>query len=429
MSLKDCITVTKIILKMNISNISPFHIGAGNDEVIIDEESSELCIPGTTIAGAFKGYLSERVEAKLVNELFGQNNKQSKIFIYDSFAKMIDMEIRSGIGVDPQLGSVENGKLFERDYVGKADEFQIEIEINICAEDEINEYKKMLYSCIDAIKSGDITFGAYKNIGLGNFRVNSVEEVVIHMENKEQLFNYLAGDICFRDISLDIKNYDFVEGNDITFELKGYLKTPLLIKGEEAMDKNLPDGEPVRNVKGEYIIPGSSLKGVIRAQGDRILNYYNISYISEQIFGAKGEQKEKVASNLKTFDSIITEDCGSIYNRIKIDKFTAGVANGAVMNDKAILGNVTLRAKLKNANLEQKIKNIGIAVVALVFRDIALGDLSLGSGYNIGRGRINANVLTVYKGKEKIYEYDFLESVMKIDNMKLYFDSLKEGVH
>lgn len=422
-----------IILKANIKNISPFHIGSDNDEILIDEETNEVWIPGTTLAGAFRAYLSRNMDKEFVDEMFGQNSNISKVFFYDSFTKLIKMESRSGVGIDSQLGSAGNKKLFERVFVGNAGEFQLEIEIYVPNKNKLEQYKNAIYSCIAAIHKGDINLGSYKNIGSGNFKVNKVEEAIIDLGSPVNLFEYLRNKIKFNKVSLEEINKIALDSNEVTFELYGCLKTPLLIKAKEKMDSDLPDGESIQNVDNEYIIPGSSLKGVIRAQGERILNYYNMNFMMEDIFGNMANDKDiKKQSKIKTFDCVITESCESIYNRIKLDKFTSAVRNGAKMDDKPIMGDVILKSKLQIEKKDDTYNSVAIAVLSMIFRDISIGNLSLGSGYNIGRGRILGNRLVIKKGKEKIYEYDFKDKALKVDKLETYFKNfniLKKEEH
>lgn len=188
------------------------------------------------------------------------------------------------------------------------------------------------------------------------------------------------------------------------------------------MDADRPDGEHIKNINGDYIITGSSLKGVLRAQGERILGYFNKSNFSKELFGSEDKDK-KIASKLKCFDSVIANSKEGVYHRIKLDKLTGGVRKSALFDDKVVLGKVKLESKIKGN--DEEIIDIGTALIALVYRDIALGSLSLGGGNNVGRGRINGEKLKITKGKELIYSYDFKENIVEVDKMERYFKVLR----
>lgn len=425
MALKDRKFITQ--LKLEMENISPLHIGTDNGDILIDKEENTAYIPGTTLAGAFRGYLAYNGYEN-TSKLFGEGSNMSNVFIYDSFSKLRGMEIRPSVRIDKELGAAKDGGKFERNFITNDHKFTLEIEIFAVNNDEADDYKKAIYSCIAGLNNGDITLGSFKSSGAGVFKINKIEESVINLENTKEFFSYLKKENQFKTISIGVVNNKSIEVNDITFSLEGILETPLLIKGEDQMDADTVDGEQIKNKNGDYIIPGTSLKGVIRAQAERILTYHNKTEVSKYIFGSDDNNDKKIASIFKAFDSIIKDRKEGIYNRIKIDKFTGGVIKGALMNDKPVMGNVTLQGKLKYKEGSENEK-IGIALIALVFRDIALGNLSLGSGYNIGRGRIKGEKLVIQQGKDIIYEYDFDNKQLKVDNLKAYFEVLNKEVN
>lgn len=422
MALKDKKIIIK--LKLEMENISPLHIGADNGDILIDKEENAAYIPGTTLAGAFRGYLSHN-GYKNISKLFGEGSNMSNIFLYDSFSNLRGMEIRPSVRIDKELGAAKDGGKFERNFITNEHKFILEIEIFATNDYEAEDYKKAIYSCIAGLNNGNITLGSFKSSGAGVFKINRIEENITNLKNIKELFSYLKQENEFKTISIDIINKNSFTINDITFSLDGIIETPLLIKGEDEMDADTVDGSQIKNQNGEYIIPGTSLRGVIRAQAERILSYHNKDEVSKYVFGSEDHKEKKIASRFKAFDSVIKDKKEGIYNRIKIDKFTGGVIKGALMNDAPVMGNVTLEGKLKYTEGTENEK-IAVAVLGLVFRDIALGNLSLGSGYNIGRGRIKGKKLLITKGKETIYEYDFNSQELKVDNLNAYFEFLNK---
>lgn len=424
MALKNRRFIRNLVIE--IENISPLHIGAGYGEILIDKESNKAYIPGTTIAGAFKAYLNSN-NYDNVNKLFGIGNNMSSVFVYDSFASLIGMELRPSVKINKKLGSAEINAKFERNYIANGHKFTLEIEVFSNEKEENEEFKQAIYSCISALNRGDITLGSFKSSGSGLFKINKIEESVVDLENSRDLFSYLKNEANYYTVNIESINKNSLYENDVTFTLSGIIDTPLLIKGVDQMDSDTVDGEQFKNSEGEYIIPGASLKGIIRNQAEKILSYHNKNNLSKFIFGSENNN-EKIASNFIAFDSIIecnNEFNNAIYNRIKIDKFTGGVMKGALMNEKPVMGKVNLNGKLKLKD-DSKINENAIATIALTFRDIALGNLSLGSGYNIGRGRIKGENLVITKGNTVIYEYNFKNKELKCDKLEEYFRSLKE---
>lgn len=405
-------------IRLDIENISPLHIGSDEGEILLDLENKLTSIPGTSLAGAFRSYL-ENIGYGNIENLFGNDNI-SKVFFYDSYAKLKERETRPNVRINPEYGVEENK--FERDYIVQGHKFNVKIEVYADSEEEFKIFEAAIYTCIFALNNGDINLGSYKSSGAGLFKILKLRESNVNLTNKNDLFKYLKGENKFEEKAIGtLKNIAF-DSNDVTFILEGNLKTPILIKGEGLMDADRPDGEHIKNINGDYIIPGSSLKGVLRAQGERILGYFNKSNFSKEIFGSEDKDK-KIASKLKCFDSVISNSKEGVYHRIKLDKLTGGVRKSALFDDKVVLGKVKLESKIKGN--DEEIIDIGTALIALVYRDIALGSLSLGGGNNVGRGRINGEKLKITKGKELIYSYDFKENIVEVDNMERYFKVLR----
>ena len=69
-----------------------------------------------------------------------------------------------------------------------------------------------------------------------------------------------------------------------------------------------PDSENIRNGNGDYIIPGSSFKGAVRAQMEQILAYLKCSKLIEkdsdlieEAFGKKGDDETVGVWEIYTF--------------------------------------------------------------------------------------------------------------------------------
>lgn len=417
MALKNGKYLCKI--KAKIENVSPFNIGNGEGAPLITLEENEVYLPGTTLAGAFRDYLVNSGEKNIEN-LFGDNGELSKFFFMDSYSKLIGKEVRDAVAINKELGVSDNK--FSRLYVAEGHVFDLRIEIYAdCKEDLENRICNIL-ACLKAINDGIITFGSYKTGGAGIFKVNKLEKYEVDLNKKEELFNYLLGNEKYVPLKIQEVTNNLKINNNITFTLKGTLKTGILLKGNEALDCDKADYTGYVNSKGDYIIPGTAIKGVIRAEGERILKYLSKEEDINNLFGGTLDDK-KIASKLMTKDSKINNAKTKIYNRIKLNKFTAGTMNGALFNEEVINGNVEIKGILKVSKEEEKY----IGLIAMIFRDISLGKISLGSGNSIGRGIINGEELLIRKGEEIIFKGNLLENKISINEIDPYISALWGG--
>lgn len=412
--------------KIKLKNKTVMNVSDENKEPIIieDLEKNNVYLPGTTMAGAFRSYIKNNINEKLANELFGFDNNMSKILIYDSYAELKSYEVRPAVNINSFTGSSKDNGKFERSYIGAGHKFNVNFEIYAEDLEKKQQYKDAIYKILSAIDHGDIMMGSYKSIGAGLFKIEDIQEMETDLNDKKQLFNHLKRMDNFKRLKKEniLTSYSL---NTVTFELLGNMKTPILVKGYDSLDYNKADGENIINSKGEYFIPGSSIKGVIRNEGAKILKYAKKDKLVDDLFGSSKDSNKKSASKVKFFDAIISDNKISTYNRIKIDKFTGGVRKGALLNEQPLMGKIKLVSKYTFTN-EDNVSKSEIALLAIIFKNIAIGQIPFGSGSSIGRGRISGNSLKIKKGNELLYDYDFTNNIEKINKLSEYIKALKE---
>ncbi|AFZ42906.1 protein of unknown function DUF324 [Halothece sp. PCC 7418] len=212
--------------------------------------------------------------------------------------------------------------------------------------------------------------------------------------------------------------------NHCTIELTLKPETPLLIKsGKEGADPTKPDMEFIEtNHQGKRTIylPGSSLKGAIRAHSERIIrtigeerkpendyrlwandpihdNYeylekvkgnsktiYKKSSFTEQIFG-----NTYVASRFRIEDAYPVEEIPiriEERNGVAIDRVFGSVAFSPFNYQVCTEGEFKTKIHLKNFTLPQ------LGLIGLVLRDLNEGWFSLGFGKSRGLGEVSVKL-------------------------------------
>lgn len=388
--------------------------------ILEDEDNMKVYLPGTTMAGAFRSYISDNYNVKLAEEMFGANNNISKVFVYDSYSELKSYEIRPAVCIDKFTGASKDKGKFDRSYVAAGHKFKLNLEVYSDTEDKREEYREAIYSTLAAVNNGDIMIGSYKSIGAGCFEIECVQEEELDLHNKNDLLGYLLRKDKYKNLDKD-KILNKKSSNVVTFELLGHLKTPILVKGYDSLDYTRPDGENMR-AKDKYFIPGSTIKGVIRNEAERVLKSLNKVELVDDIFGVSKKNGEKSASKIRFFDTNIDKDLKSIYNRIKIDKFTGGVRKTALLNDEPLMGDVKIIGKYRydEDNMYSKSE---VGLLSVIFKNIAIGEISFGGGTSIGRGRIDGKMLEIKKGDEVLFKYDF-EKEQCDNNLNEYIAAL-----
>jgi CRISPR/Cas system CSM-associated protein Csm3 (group 7 of RAMP superfamily) len=205
--------------------------------------------------------------------------------------------------------------------------------------------------------------------------------------------------------------------NDAVLELAISPNGPILIKTGETggLDPTHPDMEFVRTLQQVYI-PGSSLKGVIRAHAERIVRSlqgevgpgagacdplrrgeacgdrlererieadakYARSCFACRLFG-----NTAVASHVRFADALpVGEVTIEERNGVAIDRVFGSVAVGPFNYEVATKGTFRTRIAFKNFTLAQ------LALVGLALRDLGAGRVGLGFGKSRGMGRVTVD--------------------------------------
>lgn len=416
MALKNNTIVT--FLDLDIENIGPLRIG-DEDSILIDKLSNSAYIPGSSIGGALRGYISENFGEDLAEKIFGTGEDESKIVVFDSIAKNNKgIEFRPSVRINNRLGINADKAFFEREYLEEGHKFNFKFKLFSEDIKEAEKNKEILIKAINGINKGDLRFGGHKTNGAGIFKINKVQECVLNLEKKEELIKYLTDEIRFKNLNLNLEEE---KTRFVTFKVNCITKTPILIKGKGSLEHNLPDGtnmiqeQDLLNGDKVYFIPGSSIKGSFRNGFDKIAKFKNIEEMTNIAFGKARDKNKKDDKN--TMGRVYFEDIKiknsldkAIYNRIKIDKFTGGVRSGAVLNEQPIKGSLdfTIKYKLLNNENDNKI----LALMIYTIKDILEGVITLGGGNAIGRGKLKGDKIQFFKDGEE-YLIDLSESKHK----------------
>lgn len=436
------------MIKAGIKSLSPLFIEDGAGNFLIDEESGMAYLPATSIVGSFRAYLKSIGED--YTTLFGEQNENksvmSSVYVSDSFSRVRATERRIGVKINAISGSNDHGAKIERFYLSPGLTFDLEFEIH---SDDVKigtEHKKMIYKCFKALNESYIRFGGNKSSGLGNFELENIKEIEFDLSKKEEWLRYLMKEYS----SIYNKNNEIMdrieqiklEESFVKFTISGRFTSPLLIKEPESFEAN---GEDYKSIKSgdNYIVPGSSFKGILRSRIEKVANYFGSIDEAKEIFGTiKLEEKDEDAKSKKSKDkknmlsrvfvkeSVIElapedNELATTYNRIKIDRFTGGVRKTALMSDTPVKGNSQFEVIYKKQNNKMK-DNYAIGIIALALRDLGTENLALGGCSSIGRGRFKASTMCITQG-EAIIDISFDNKIVSdYEKLNMYVAAVKD---
>ncbi|HHV29773.1 MAG TPA: hypothetical protein GXX73_09315 [Clostridium sp.] len=421
------------------TTISPLSIRDSEDNLKIDELTDKVYIPGSSVAGAFRNYYESYIDKNSnedFNELFGgKKTGLSQVAFYDSYLinhyveEMISS--RPGIKMDPKRLTVEvsddikkSGKKFKRQFLNEGLRFEFIFELNNYEDgaEKFEDKERKFEDLLRAFSIGDISLGSNKMVGYGRFKVDSISKSVFDFTNINDLLKFMLRETESNEITHDILDVEH-KTSKVRFKIKGKTVTPVLVKDEVIRLSNEPDGINIKDSKGNYIIPGSSLKGIIRSRAERLQKTFPCidKKIITNIFGIESKDDDGQISRLSCFDSIIKKPMKNTYNKIKIDYYTGGIMQGALTDNEVVMGDLEIECTFNTSRLSDYQREVGLLL--LVLRDLCKEDLSIGSGYAVGRGYIKADTLELFDGEKLVFDFKSpdIEVLKKFD---LYISNL-----
>lgn len=379
-------------------------------------------IQASSIAGALRDSLSydERIQKELFGSADPEEDNQnalgtnSRVYFSDGFFvdSSLYTELRPRVRIDKISGTCQiaelkgkdkkSGQKFEMELIAAGSQFEFSAYL-FEADKNLTE---PLEDALGRLHVGDIQFGGQKNNGCGYIKLISVKKAIYDMEDKKDRILWIDESKEMTDILPYLMKPENRSEDRIRFELSGRTEGGILVKTIAVTDfgENEPDSANIRNIKHQYILPASSIKGVIRGQIEKIVAYRGMQpFVIQSLFGTGPDgENQGIQGKVRFLDSVIGEsgdnECVIPQSRIHIDKFTGGVMYGSLFSEKPAYGKITICFDIQDGNGKEK----GLLLMAL--RDIGMGLIPLGSGSSIGRGYINGEKIVVWKGNKKLAE-------------------------
>jgi CRISPR/Cas system CSM-associated protein Csm3 (group 7 of RAMP superfamily) len=264
----------------------PLHVGGmgGNPDVdlaLAVDGKNRCYIPGTSLAGPLRDWVERRLGKG--DELFGPQMIRGKddegfasfILVEDAIVRGTEaIEIRDGVGINRFTGAAAEGIKYDRAVLPNGSRFDFNMTVEIKNAEQKEYIKKLTGSLLHALARGEIRFGAARTRGLGRLRLAENADGpkiyehellspagIIALLRRSQHAQTLA-DLGQADLrcqpSLDV---------EITWQPKG----ALMVKAErEGLGVDMLPLTSLIEDHLAFVLPGSSIKGAVRAQAERI---------------------------------------------------------------------------------------------------------------------------------------------------------------
>lgn len=305
---------TRWKIKATLQALTPIHVGGMGSDVDTDlalaiNGRGNYYIPGTSLAGALRGWMARSLNDDDIKDLWGdhETEKRGASFIAIDDAEIessqsIPIEIREGVGIDRNTGAAADRFKYNRAILPKGTRFPLSVTLD-CQKDE---EPKDLWQLLQSLEQGHICIGAAKTRGLGKVEL---KDLTIHQHNLNDatgIFNTLLNGNGAQDWNTIKANNHYKPPAQLNLEIAWKPRDPVMVKAEG--DGIAVDILPlVSQVDSgvRFVIPGSSIKGVLRAHAERIvrtvcskptkesfLEQMHLSLINE-IFGAASRSEQE----------------------------------------------------------------------------------------------------------------------------------------
>ncbi|MBQ9565165.1 MAG: hypothetical protein IJU98_06210, partial [Synergistaceae bacterium] len=306
--------IGKVKVKGDLVAQSPLSVGgAGTGEHVdleLAEDGTGQCyIPGTSLAGPMRAWLEKRYDSGLVNSMFGYITKDtddgmaSLLFISDSPIEDAHRERRHGISIQDRTGTIKENYFYTRALLPRGTRLPLKMELDILEKesDSHGHPAGALKLLLEALQKKEIRFGACKTRGMGTVALEGLEVDYYDFSKPEDLKNWLDGSKessrGLESLSgFSVPESEGTKTNTYKVTVKWSAKSPLMVKaGRDGIEADmLPLMSGVGNGNVAPVIPGSSIKGVLRSQARKILNTlfnpdYDPKYDGEKQTGERWE--------------------------------------------------------------------------------------------------------------------------------------------
>ena len=369
----------------------------GSIDRVLRHRDGQAFLQAASLAGALRGWL-EKQEKNAANALFGSQEKSGQLIVSDmeikekaaESAEDTMIQLRPRLRINGKMGSAADGGKFDVAHIARNTVMQFTLTW-LGAESD-TDGPAQIEQMLGALHAGEIRLGAQKSNGFGRVAL-TVRSQIYHMTDKADREAWLQDEFDGQTLELP----KICTKSVCTFTVNGVADS-ILIKGSVPRveyDENNTRKEIIQNIKenGTAVLPGSSVKGAVRARVQAIADLLDCSEAVDELFGRGAAQGDNgIAGRVRFTDVVLDKAKEQKISRIRINKFTGGVIRRGLFTEEPLKSGVTLTITAPQDDI------CGCALLVYALRDLGLGLYNLGSGGAVGRGYIKVSRIAIACG-------------------------------
>lgn len=423
--MNDAAVIEKIIVEGKLIAKSPLMIGAGEndgltDTLVLRDKNEQAYIPGTSLAGVLRSMVLASCDEEMALSLFGDLDMgwQSSITVLDVPLSKAKTIIRDSVCIDTYTGVGIEGAKFDYEAIAAGAEGDFQLVITLRYFHAQKGYKddvvKLVNQIADQLMQG-IHLGARTTKGFGLVQCVNVKSYYYDFAKPQAVKAWLTNDKKGCQV-YNAKPQALVDENSLVVEGDFRINGSLIVReaGEDDNTSTMLGG------KNDYIIPGTTVKGIIRKQSQKIADYLGLpeSFIPELMGYADKNTLTKQKSRLMVDEIYLPKEEYKKFKhtRNRLDRFTGGTVDTALFSSEPIYdigkGTIKLRFTVKSCSEAEA------GLLLLVLKDIWTGQVAFGGEKSVGRGTLLGQQAHISFGGEEI----IIKKAVKGDDLKFEGD-------
>lgn len=420
---------------------TPLRIGAGGDPdsthetvdiKVLKDKLERPFIPGTSLAGVLRNWVAANYPNLLV-EVFGDSlipqrgteERQSAITFSDIPLEKGSIALRDGVRLDEITGTAIDKAKYDFEVIerGATGHFVITLVLRKYQEQIKEDMELCMRHMADTFRTG-IRLGSLTTKGFGVVKATQALVDCYDFSQPSAVKQWLKKESSSK--AYEGKVGGAPTPSTFSVEVEASINGSLLVR-----DYDVPDSESteaslsamqLRAFRGtkdggyDYVIPGSSIKGVLKHHAVYILRALKAkdSSFLDTLMGQANESASEGRKSRFIVDEVYFKDGVKAVNqtRTRIDRFTGGVMDSALFTNQPVWQEekhkktLTLRYEISDC----KDSEAGLAL--LLLKDLCTGRIAFGGEKSIGRGTLKGLSAKIsFKGQT----YQFNEHGM-VDN-------------
>ena len=417
---------------------TPLLIGAGDtsgnsqlDMHVLKDKNEEPFIPGTSLAGVLRSLVSQWENPAAADFLFGHTEDktgqalQSAICINDVELKNAQITVRDGVSIDPYTQIAKKGAKYDYEVVerGASGPFELLVTLRQQVVDDLPNWQMLVQRIAGQLVSG-IRIGALTAKGLGRVVLTKAKMATYDFTN----FADVQAWLCHQEPATqkEISGKDILPADAFSIDASFALKTSLLVRsGDVEQEKAATEGGKNTEITiplksgSDYLIPGTTVKGVLRHQAAYILGILDKpSGVLDTLMGyakdkKNGQQQLGQKSRFLTDEVYIKpeEVNEAKQTRNAIDRFTGSTMDSKLFAEKPLWQK---NKKIPTVHIHytiEKCQDWEAGLALFLLKDLWTGHVALGGDKAVGRGYLQGLSATIrYQQKEGLKEWQLTKN-------------------